>query len=74
MHILNILIVLLDIYFIYISNVVPFPCFPPPETPLFPPPAHAHQPTHTCFLAVITLHWGFEPTQDHGPLLPLMTN
>jgi hypothetical protein len=30
---------LLDILFIYISNVIPFPSFPS-ENPLFPPPAH----------------------------------
>jgi hypothetical protein len=39
---------LFDIFFIYISNVIPFPSFPSPN-PLSPPPAH--QPTHSCFLA-----------------------
>ena len=48
-------IFLLDIFFIYISNVIRFPGFPSknPYTlpkPLYPPPAH--QPTHSCFLAL----------------------
>jgi hypothetical protein len=42
---------LLDILFIYLSNIFPFSSFPS-ETPhpFAPPPAH--QPTHSCFLAV----------------------
>jgi hypothetical protein len=42
---------LLDIYFIYISNVVPFPAFPS-ENPHPLPSPPVHQPTHTCFLAL----------------------
>jgi hypothetical protein len=44
-------IFLFDIFFIYISNVIPFPTFPS-ENPyaLFPPPVH--EPTHSCFLAL----------------------
>ena len=38
---------LLDIFFIYISNVIPFPSFPS-ENPLFTlPPPPASQPTHS---------------------------
>jgi hypothetical protein len=39
----------LDIFFIYISNGIPFPTFTS-ENPLSPPPAH--QPTHYIFLAL----------------------
>jgi hypothetical protein len=42
---------LLDIFFIYISNVIPFPGFPS-KNPLSLPPPPAHQPTHSCFLAL----------------------
>jgi hypothetical protein len=38
--------VLLDIFFIYISNVIPFPSFPS-KIPLSPPPFTAPQLTHT---------------------------
>ena len=41
-------IFLLDIFFIYISNVIPFPGFPS-ENPLFHASASAHQPTHSSF-------------------------
>ena len=37
---------LLGIFFIYISNVTPFPSFPS-ENPLFPPPFPAPQSTHS---------------------------
>jgi hypothetical protein len=40
---------LLDIVFIYISNVIPFPGFPSEN--LISPPC-AHQPTHSHFLAL----------------------
>jgi hypothetical protein len=40
---------LLDIFFIYISNVIPLSSFPS-ENPLSLPPAH--QTTHSCFLAL----------------------
>jgi hypothetical protein len=42
---------LLDIFFIYIINVIPFPGFPS-ENPLSPLPSHCSQPTHSCFLAL----------------------
>jgi hypothetical protein len=47
----------------------------PPKTP-YPSPlpllTPAHQPTHSRFLA-LAFPWGLEPSQDEGPLLPLMT-
>jgi hypothetical protein len=44
---------ILAIFFIYISNVIPFPGFPS-RTSLYPssPPIPAHQHTHSCFLAL----------------------
>ena len=45
----NFLYFLLDIFFIYISNVIPFSSFPS-ENPLSPPPAP--QPTHSHFRAL----------------------
>ena len=58
---------LLDIFFIYIENVIPFPGFPS-RTPC--------SPTQPLLLPgpCIPLHWGIEPSQDQGPLLPLMTD
>jgi hypothetical protein len=65
---------LLDIFFIYISNFIPFPHFPS-ENPL----SHAPSPcslTHPLLLSCprIPLHWGIEPSQDQGPLLSLMSH
>jgi hypothetical protein len=69
----------LDIFFIYISNVIPFPGSPPPwETSylILPPPASVrifqHPRLPPC--PQISLHWSTEPSQDQGPLLPLMFN
>jgi hypothetical protein len=44
---------LLNIFFTSISNVIPFPGFPP-KTPssYVLPPSYAHQPTHSHFLAL----------------------
>jgi hypothetical protein len=42
---------LLDIFFIYISNGIPFLNFPS-ENPLSPPHLLAHQPTNFHFLAL----------------------
>jgi hypothetical protein len=63
---------LLDIFFICISNVIVFPSFPS-ENPLPPPTC---SPTHPLLLPDpgSPLYWGIEPSQDKGPLLPLMTN
>jgi hypothetical protein len=51
---------LIGFFKIYISNVIPFPGFPsekhPPPIPSRPPPAH--QPTHSCFLALAFYHTG----------------
>jgi hypothetical protein len=59
-----------DIFSIYISNVIPFPDFPSSH---FPFPC---SPTHPLPLPCpgIYLHWGIQPSQDQGPLLPLMTD
>jgi hypothetical protein len=77
-------IFLLDILFIYISNVSPFPNSHPPETPypIIPPltsmrvyphlPIHPLPPPPPC--SHISLHWGIEPSWNQGPLLPLIPN
>jgi hypothetical protein len=73
---------LLDIFFIYISNVIPFPC-PSPKYPIpFSLPlllwgcSPTHPPTHPLLPPHpgIPLHWGIEPSQDQEPLLPLMSD
>jgi hypothetical protein len=51
-EILFILLFLLDIFFIYISNVIPFPSYPS-KHPLSSPPPPAPQPTHSHFLAQV---------------------
>jgi hypothetical protein len=43
---------LLDIFFIYISNVTPLPGFPS-KIPLSHTPSTAHQSTHSCFPVLI---------------------
>jgi hypothetical protein len=69
----------LDIFFIYISNVFPFPGLPFRNTlSHLPPPClyeSAPQPTHPLLsiLPGIPLHWGIEHPQGQGPLL-LMCN
>jgi hypothetical protein len=68
-----------DIFFIYISNVIPFSCFPSrtPHHFILPPPSMRvlshHPPTPTPHPGII-LHWVIEPSHDQGPLLPLMSN
>ena len=64
---------LLDIFFIYISNVILFPGFPS-ENPLSHPPL-ACSLTHLLLLPCpgIPLHWGIDPSQDQEPLLSLMS-
>ena len=64
---------LLDIFFIYISNGIPFPGFPS-ENPLSPPVSSAHQHTLLFLVLGIPFHWGTEPSQEQGPLLPLVTD
>ena len=58
---------LLDIFLIYISNAI----LKVPYTLLLP-----CSPTHPLQLPGpgIPLYWGIEPSQDQGPLLPLMAN
>jgi hypothetical protein len=58
------------IFFIYISNIMPFPGSPSPGSSLFPPPSPC-SPTHLLLLPGpgIPLHWGIEPSQDQGPLI-----
>ena len=63
---------LLDIFFIYISNVIPFPSSPTKNPPSFP--SSPCSPTHPLLLPGpgISLHWGIEPSQDQGTLLPFI--
>ena len=49
---------LLDIFLIYISNVIPFPGFPSKKYPLPP-----HQPTHSYFLALAFPYTGAQSLQ-----------
>jgi hypothetical protein len=72
------LIFKLDILFVYISNVIPFPGFPS-ANPLFHPPLPcfyegAPPPTHLLLshCPSILLHWGIKPSQDQKPPFPLM--
>ena len=64
--------VLLDIFFIYISYVIPFPGFLSEN--LLSPPTFPCSPTHPLLLPGpdIHLYWGIEFSQDQGPVLPLM--
>ena len=65
---------LLDIFFIYISNVIPVPAFTS-ENPLSPPLSPC-SPTHPLLLHCpgIPLHCGIKSSQGQGPLLPLISN
>jgi hypothetical protein len=65
---------LLDIFSIYISNVIPFPYFPS-ESPLLPNPSPCSL-TYPLRLPCpgIPLQWGIKPSQDQGPVFPLMSN
>jgi hypothetical protein len=64
-------------YFIYISNVFPFPGLPFGDPhPILPLPASMRvlpQPTHPFQFSSpgIPLHWAIEHPQAQGPLLPL---
>ena len=68
----------LDILFVYILNVIPFPGFPSANPlskhPLScfyegaPPPIHLP----LCHHPSIPLHWGIKPSKDQGPPLQLM--
>jgi hypothetical protein len=64
---------LLDIFFIYIWIDIPFPSFRS-KNPLFPPPLPLlPNPATPIPSPGIPLYWCIEPSQDLGPLLPLMT-
>jgi hypothetical protein len=67
-------IFLKDIFFIYISNAIPFPSFLS-ENSLYPPLSPC-SPTHPLPLLGPgdPLYWGIESSQDQGPLLPLMAD
>ena len=62
--------------FIYISNVIPFPAPTRPPIPFFYSPASIRVFTHPLLPphSGIPLHWGTEPSQEQGPLLPLVTD
>jgi hypothetical protein len=73
---------LLDIFFIYSSNIIYFPCFIRPRNTLshprslgfyecVPPPTHQLLPSHPQFPYT---EISIEPSQDQGPLLKLMTD
>ena len=68
---------LLDIFFIFISNVSPFQVSTS-ETPypIPPPPASMRVCPHPLPSSCpdIPLHWGIEHPQTQEPLLPLMSN
>jgi hypothetical protein len=71
---------LLDIFFIYISNVIPFSSYSRPQNPLqtsfpcfsegVPPTTHPFPPPHLS----IPIHRGIEPSQDQEPPFLLMPN
>jgi hypothetical protein len=62
----------------YFSNVISFSRFPFRNSLSYsPPPASKrvlpYPPTHSHLTALtFPIHWGIEPSQDQGPLLPLM--
>jgi hypothetical protein len=70
----------LDIFFIYISIIIPFPDFLPeipiPSIFFTPPPllwgCSSTYPPIPASPPGIPLHWDIKPSQDQGPLLPLM--
>ena len=71
---------LLDIFFTYISNVIPFPGFPSKNTLSHAPslcfyegiplPSHLLLPPHPG----ITPQWGIKLSQEQGPLLQMMSD
>jgi hypothetical protein len=72
--------ILLDIFFIDTSNVIPFPSFGTQKPPTWslPPLFYKGVPPTTYplppFCPVILLHWGIELSQEEGPLFPLITD
>jgi hypothetical protein len=63
----------LDIFFIYISNVITFSNLPS-RNPLSPPLPLLPNPPTTIPGPGISPIQGIEPSQDQGPLFPLMTD
>ena len=64
---------LLHIFYIFISNIMPFPDFPSKNS-LYPPsPCLPNYPLQLLGPG-IALHWDIKPLQDQEPILPLMTN
>jgi hypothetical protein len=70
---------ILNIFFIYISNVSHFPSVPPSLKALITSPSHSFcvcvpQPTHPLLppCSHIPQHWGMEPSQYQVPLLKMM--
>ena len=61
---------LYDIFYIYISNVIPFSGFPS-KNPLCPFPSPC-SPNHSLLIPGhgIPLYWGIEPSQYQEPPLP----
>jgi hypothetical protein len=61
-------------YFLYLNFKYYILTCPPSLSPCFynstPPPTHPLPPP----CPGIPLHWGIKPSQDQGPLLPLMPN
>ena len=66
----------MDILFIYISNLISFPGFPSRNPPSHTPSLCFYEsaPLPTNPLPGIPLHWDMDPSQDQGPLFPLMSN
>ena len=67
------LLFLLDIFFIYISNVILFSSFPS-KSPLSPLPPPASQPTHSHSWSCHSPILGHRAFTGQGSLLPLVTN
>jgi hypothetical protein len=71
---------ILGILVIYISNVIPFPDFHSRNPLSYFPSSCFYEgvplPTHPLLLPSlhIAIHWSIKPSQDQGPLLPLMFN
>jgi hypothetical protein len=62
-------------FFIYISNVIPFPCPSPKNFPLSHP-LSPYSLIHPLLLPCpgIPLYWGIKSSQGQGPLVPLMSH
>jgi hypothetical protein len=64
---------LLDIFYIYISNVISFPDFPSNPPVLSPLPLFTNPPTPASRTRHSSTLW-LEHSQGQGPIFPLMTN